>query len=103
MVEVTGLEPAASSSQNWRATSCATPRNIKFFIGFQQKNRKCGILCGRGVIISYFLNKVKRKNVSIKGFFEVSANLLELPFSRSQNWRATNCATPRNRILNCKR
>ena len=27
MVEVTGLEPAASSSQNWRATSCATPRN----------------------------------------------------------------------------
>ena len=27
LVEVTGLEPAASSSQNWRATNCATPRN----------------------------------------------------------------------------
>ena len=26
LVEVTGFEPAASSSQNWRATNCATPR-----------------------------------------------------------------------------
>ena len=26
LVGVTGFEPAASSSQNWRATNCATPR-----------------------------------------------------------------------------
>ncbi len=29
MVEVAGLELAASSTRNWRATNCATPRNIK--------------------------------------------------------------------------
>ena len=28
MVEVAGLELAASSTRNWRATNCATPRNI---------------------------------------------------------------------------
>ena len=28
MVEVTGLEPAASCSQSKRATNCATPRNM---------------------------------------------------------------------------
>ena len=32
LVRVTGFEPAASSSQNWRATNCATPGNIKFII-----------------------------------------------------------------------
>ena len=30
MVEVTGLEPAASCSQSKRATNCATPLNIGF-------------------------------------------------------------------------
>ena len=28
LVEVTGLEPAASCSQSKRATNCATPRNV---------------------------------------------------------------------------
>ena len=28
VVEVTGLEPAASCSQSRRATNCATPRNL---------------------------------------------------------------------------
>ena len=27
LVEVAGLELAASSTRNWRATNCATPRN----------------------------------------------------------------------------
>ena len=30
LVEVAGLELAASSTRNWRATNCATPRNIDF-------------------------------------------------------------------------
>ena len=32
MVEVTGLEPAASWSQTTRATSCATPREHFYYI-----------------------------------------------------------------------
>ena len=32
LVGVTGVEPAASTSQMWRATSCATPRSIYFFV-----------------------------------------------------------------------
>ena len=32
MVEVAGLELAASSTRNWRATNCATPRKVKFGI-----------------------------------------------------------------------
>ena len=30
LVGVTGVEPAASTSQMWRATSCATPRSMQF-------------------------------------------------------------------------
>ena len=32
LVGVTGVEPAASTSQMWRATSCATPRSMYFFV-----------------------------------------------------------------------
>ena len=32
LVEVAGLELAASSTRNWRATNCATPRKITFKI-----------------------------------------------------------------------
>ena len=32
LVGVTGVEPAASTSQMWRATSCATPRTVHFFV-----------------------------------------------------------------------
>ena len=34
LVGVTGVEPAASTSQMWRATSCATPRSMLFFVSF---------------------------------------------------------------------
>ena len=85
LVEVTGLEPAASCSQSKRATNCATPRFIQFLLGFLQKIRNCGTTCGRSLIIAHFKRKGKRKNRSIKGFFEVSGILLELPISQSQN------------------
>ena len=32
LVEVAGLELAASSTRNWRATNCATPRNYCIFL-----------------------------------------------------------------------
>ena len=34
MVEVAGLELAASSTRNWRATTCATPRNCDIIAQF---------------------------------------------------------------------
>ena len=71
------------------------PDLFNFMLGFLQKFRNCGTLCGRKPIIAYFLKIWKRKNRSIKGFFEVSGILLELPISQSQTKRATNCATPR--------
>ena len=42
MVEVTGLEPAASWSQTTRATNCATPRSYSLFIIIHKR-------CGRQV------------------------------------------------------
>lgn len=42
MVEVTGLEPAASWSQTTRATNCATPRSYNLFIIIHKR-------CGRQV------------------------------------------------------
>ena len=34
LVEVAGLELAASSTRNWRATTCATPRNFDIIAQF---------------------------------------------------------------------
>ena len=34
LVEVAGLELAASSTRNWRATTCATPRNCDIIAQF---------------------------------------------------------------------
>ena len=34
LVEVAGLELAASSTRNWRATNCATPRFDDFYAIF---------------------------------------------------------------------
>ena len=38
LVGVTGVEPAASTSQMWRATSCATPRSMYFFVSLDSIN-----------------------------------------------------------------
>ena len=38
VVGVTGVEPAASTSQMWRATSCATPRSMYFFVSLDSIN-----------------------------------------------------------------
>ena len=48
MVEVTGLEPAASCSQSRRATTCATPRYfyINFFLISLFSSLLCPPSCG---------------------------------------------------------
>ena len=49
LVGVTGLEPTTSSSQNWRATNCATPRKILNFYVFANLQRGvpfCSPSCG---------------------------------------------------------
>ena len=40
MVEVTGLEPAASCSQSKRATTCATPRTTVLILSYKKKSVK---------------------------------------------------------------
>ena len=56
LVEVTGLEPAASCSQSKRATNCATPRNIKL-----DKRKKSKTLSRaslpRRIVVAYRLRK----------------------------------------------
>ena len=68
---------------------------LSFLLGFFKLIRNCGTTCGRMIIIPHFKEKLKRKNRSIKGFFEVFGILLGLSISQSQTRRATNCATPR--------
>lgn len=89
MVGVKGLEPPASSSQNWRATNCATPRGqtvvfltsfifIPFF-GCERRSRtflsrvKAAHPTDRLSRIMFFLDQVR--NTSFwKNFLDISTN-----------------------------
>ena len=68
MVEVTGLEPAASCSQSRRATTCATPRYfyINFFLISLFSSLLCPPSCGSrnlfGSIVSLDIPTAAPKN-----------------------------------------
>ena len=68
MVEVTGLEPAASCSQSRRATTCATPRYfyINFFLVSLFSSLLCPLPCGSrnlfGSIVSLDIPTAAPKN-----------------------------------------
>ena len=68
MVEVTGLEPAASCSQSRRATTCATPRYvyINFYLLFLFSSLLCPPSCGFrnlfGSIVSLDISTAAPKN-----------------------------------------
>ena len=68
MVEVTGLEPAASCSQSRRATTCATPRYfyINFFLISLFSSLLCPPSCGSrnlfGSIVSLDIPTAVPKN-----------------------------------------
>ena len=49
LVGATGLEPTTSSSQNWRATNCATPRYLILYCDYIY-----GLSCGRWEILANF-------------------------------------------------
>ena len=153
-----GLKPAASSTRNWRAINCATPRfgenmrfsvsgqtcgqtenlrtfktsgepkksvfsrdfsvfqNFRFEIGglhpklaryhlrYASKRIKtiefcCGQLCGQPRILTVFSELVKcEKSSAFKGFRHSCWYSVEQETTSTRNWRATNCATPRNQI-----
>ena len=122
LVEVTGFEPAASSSQNWRATNCATPR---FRLQMSDIRRQTNVLAKPKDYISFhifFSAMIMHFNL----FLSVLVTLLRFPkdvfrlerghlltaalrFARlllppaaavnlTQNRRVSSCATPRFRL-----
>ena len=64
LVEVAGLELAASSTRNWRATNCATPRN-----GEKMRFSVSGQTCGQTEDLRNFRQSgVPKKSVFSRGF-----------------------------------
>ena len=90
---MTGFEPAASTSQMSRATSCATPRLVKIF-NFSVKSVS-GQICGQKFFAETHGGGKARK-CEKNGDFESFRRSAYEAVTRSQMSRATNCATPRN-------
>ena len=66
MVGVTGFEPAASTSQTSRASSCATPRKVKN-IEFLRFFRKWSNLWSNRFLVRFFENNECRKSQCFQG------------------------------------
>ena len=97
LVEVTGLEPAISSSRTMRDTTFATPRNgkiIRFFVS--------GQTCGQTENLRTFKTSGEPKSQCFQGLSALLENSTPSVVIESRNWRATNCATPRKNIWKFK-
>ena len=91
LVEVAGLELAASSTRNWRATNCATPRFDDFYAIFCKWSN---MWSDRGIDDFSTFGRAEKVSVcgGVSALLENSAPSVVI---ESRNWRATTCATPR--------
>ena len=94
LVRVGRLELPASCSQSKRATNCATPGYEIFQLWSNM---------GSTPVFDQFPAKGKTPSAlasqSFPGFWRSAART---PASRSQNKRATNCATPGYKVFSCE-
>ena len=81
------------------------PKLARYHLRYASKRIKtiefcCGQLCGQHRNLTDFSEWVKCKKSSVfKGFQRFCAHLVEQETTSTRNWRATNCATPRNEIF----
>ena len=91
LVEVTGLEPAISSSRTMRDTTFATPRNgkiIRFFVS--------GQTCGQTENLRTFKTSGEPKSQCFQGLSALLENSTPSVVIESRTMRDTTFATPRN-------
>ena len=78
------------------------PKLARYHLRYASKRKKtiefcCGQLCGQPRILTIFSELVKCEKSSVfKGFEAFWKSVVWPTDTSTRNWRATNCATPRN-------